>query len=959
MKKKMFKGKSIVLVGAILFLFGVSLIGVWAVDGYVSQENTSGVEDNQNTENVNPGEVVNDFAKFDANNNGTCDYLEANISTFISRYGSDISYDSGSHNLVITLDKNRAADAVKKSANLVKFKVTEIEIIDVDNETKNVLTGAAVGQYISSTNKVLTFDEALMVKNKNTDVYSSYSIKIEPDGFNDELITQNCGVGSSFFIVLNYEHGGKSIHQKEELKKYSYPSTEATAFNCSGYQKWDPNSFDYKFCYDYTKAENSNNLYHFDPTNNKNKFSDLSSTAQKFTCNAFNVLDSNIAAMISNNKEYQYINKSYLAGEITTKKDTGLLYKINYGGQNSAGVGTHVLETPVKCNVKCKEAVSVEYGVPVATTAGLCFEYNIKVTSRVKCNASSPNPPPDVKDDYCTPVPECLHDWGEIRRAAGPDEDFDSCVVGCDGGKYTDSCVDQCYQEVYENDLLLASTTAINKNSSINGTKLALHGANTMDRDESCNGKGTYTINDEGVISWKPPQCYGRYYVFHPKSIGYHSCTKTNAEGGGISSDCGCDATCKWTDCSQDEYLNPGEAQRDIDANDETYNKAVEFCKKYSTCNTTTATFSMDVTLNSYDNNGNDVVVHLPFNNNSSNKDDSITFDDVGGNIKCTNDTISKGANTTIISTDGCYSCNKNTSNLTDEDKNTYITEWGFPGTWINNKSGEISYIKQGDTWTQYTHKFCTPLDIHETNADWWLYYYKHKYGNDSSFAYNDEEYLEKAYCRTGSDSVSVKYPSIPTKQSEIPIDYNILGKTRNFGYFEWNIDVSCFYAYARLDGGCNDEQKQRIRSVDLNNLFPDSGGTPLTSPTESGRSPGFNWGYHATNLDKDKNYTSSPSEYMRFVQSKGYSIYSDQYLDYEVILTRENIRELKDANRNYTDYLGTYNVDSVVNYKSPLFRGGNPMFSKTKGNKFPYEQALACNNMENNSSTKCQDLTK
>lgn len=956
MKKKMFKKKSIVLVSAVLFLFGVSLIGVWAVDGYVSKENTSGVGNNQNAENVNAGEVVNDFARFDANNNGTCDYLETNISTFISRYGSVITYDNESHNLVIKLDKSMAADAVKKSADLVKFKVTEIQIVDVDHNTKNVLNGAAVGQYISSTYNVLTFDDALLVKNRNTDSYVSYAIKIEPDGFNDELITQNCGQGSSFFIVLNYEHGGKAVHKKEVLTKYSYPSSTATAFNCNGYQNWVPDSFDYKFCYDFTNAKNSNNYYYF--KDGTDKYSKISSTAKKFTCNAFNVLDSNVAAMISNNKEYQYINKSYLAGEISTTKDTGLTYYFNYGGQDANGKGTNRVNAgDVKCKVTCKEAVSVEYGVPVATTAGLCFEYNVKVTSRVKCDASSPNPPPDVKDDYCTPVPECFHDWGEIRKAAGPDEDFDDCVIGCDGGKYTDSCVDQCYKEVYENDLLLASTTAINKNSSINGTKLALYGGNTMDRDKSCDGKGKYTINSKGVISWNPPQCYGRYYVDHPNSIGYHTCTKTNSEGGGISSDCGCDAVCKWADCSKNDYLNPGEAQRDIDANNNTYNSAVKICNKFSTCNTTTATFSMEVTLNSYDNHGNDVVVHLPFDKNANNTSDRINFNNTSNLVSCTNNTASQGSNTTIISTDGCYSCNKNISQI--KDKNKYLAEWGFSGTWINNKSGEISYIKQGDTWTQYAHKFCTPLDIHETNADWWLYYYKQKYGNDTSFAYNDEEYLEKAYCRTGSDSVSVKYPNIPTKQSEISIDYNILGKARNFGFFEWNIDVSCFYAYARLDGGCNDEQKQRIRSVDLNNLFPNADGTPLTTPTESGRSPGFNWGYHATNLDKDKNYTSSPGEYMRFVQSKGYTIYSDKYLDYEILLTRENIRVLKDAKRNYTDYLGSYNVDSVVNYLSPLFRGSNPMFTNSNGSKIPNEQALACNNMENHSSTKCQDLTK
>ena len=205
MKMKMFKKKNIVLIGTFLFLFSFSLIGVWAVDGFVSQESTSGLSESQNLETGDGENVSSDFGQFDANNNGTCDYIEANIDTFISRYGSNIIYDNTNHNLVVKLDKNSAASAVRNAANLVKFKVTEITIVDMDNDTKNVLSGPAVGQYISSTNKVLTFNEPLLIKNRNTDVYVSYSIRLEPDGFNDELITQNCGSNSSFYIILNYE----------------------------------------------------------------------------------------------------------------------------------------------------------------------------------------------------------------------------------------------------------------------------------------------------------------------------------------------------------------------------------------------------------------------------------------------------------------------------------------------------------------------------------------------------------------------------------------------------------------------------------------------------------------------------------------------------------------------------------------------------------------------------------
>ena len=69
-------------------------------------------------------------------------------------------------------------------------------------------------------------------------------------------------------------------------------------------------------------------------------------------------------------------NKGFLYGSGTFKIDNGH-YVYNYDPCNPT------YGAKIECEVKCEEAVTVQYGAPVASKAGLCFEYKVKVTSRV------------------------------------------------------------------------------------------------------------------------------------------------------------------------------------------------------------------------------------------------------------------------------------------------------------------------------------------------------------------------------------------------------------------------------------------------------------------------------------------------------------------------------------------------------------------------------------------------
>lgn len=100
------------------------------------------------------------------------------------------------------------------------------------------------------------------------------------------------------------------------------------------------------------------------------------------------------------------------------------------------------------CDVTCQEQIQITYDPPVATHAGLCFQYKVTVKSKVTCKTIQhgeitwPTPP-----STCAYTPICSDNESETQ--AGPNEEFDSCIKKCDGGKYSQSCINSCYNKVY------------------------------------------------------------------------------------------------------------------------------------------------------------------------------------------------------------------------------------------------------------------------------------------------------------------------------------------------------------------------------------------------------------------------------------------------------------------------------------------------------------------------------
>ena len=592
------------------------------------------------------------------------------------------------------------------------------------------------------------------------------------------------------------------------------------------------------------------------------------------------------------------------------------------------------------CTRKCEEAVEVKYGPPVASKAGLCFEYQVQVTSRVRCTSTVIAKPP-TEPKVCQPIPICNSIPGHIHQA-GPVDDYESCVSSCDGGKYTKKCSDKCFDKVYGDSSDLQVTALDYATASVE---------KVVNRPFSFEGKYQWK---NGKIVWSRNNTYAIYYKLFEynrtqNDHGYGKYLPVNGfKKNHYGGDSFCTDPCRFTSCSQNKYLNQDEAKADYKANVKLYNEAIAKCKASASCTTKQATFTINVSYK--DGSGTVKTINYPYESNPQ----QLKSDSNKESATCGTYDSDKNI---ILNYGGCYKkCGDGTE---------YHSRWSFPGVWVNNKTGELAFKKpSGEAWKEQDDKFCLPLDAKNVNQKWWNYYYG-LYDSKNTTSADSSEY--KANCSNpgtigSSDSSYIEKWSINNEQR-----WNINAETKKFGYFGWNFDMQCFYAIntksastsgndsnSSTDNKCvppsDGKENYRIRTVDLQNLFPASDGSSLSDPTKTGRAPGFNWSTYANN-DKNSNYISKPALYTQAVQALGYDVYSNNYLDYEFDISREVLAGLKSNSRNYTDFRGSMkDYNGVYSYRSNLIRNG----ALSNNSKVPNENTIGCNNIDNWQSTSC-----
>lgn len=703
--------------------------------------------------------------------------------------------------------------------------------------------------------------------------------------------------------------------------------------------------------------------------------------------------------------------------------------EIEYHDSYEDSKGNMVKKTTV-CGVKCVEKVEATYGPPVAAKGNICFEYEITVKSKSVCTAEFNK---DVvvpkKKEYklCNPVPICNQAGSLYRNQAGPNEDFDQCVMELDGGKYKQSTINKCYNKVYKKKNTVKKQSAnlaleyqpVEKiaNSSLpdycNTSKFGSLGAASVAQSvynmyTKEGYQGGYYEKVNGKIEWKScnsnsKACkekgikyiagcywndYSRYYTasslsytqrtvmddqyFYKANSGnrwwdYRSTYYKPVNGFKTayygSSSNPCNDKCVYTTygCESDKY-NPG----DTSATGENYEKDLEIydggiskCNQQIACTTDKVTkYTMSVNHST-----GEIKVCDPSQKDGDNKNCKVwnTTNPKNNKVTDTKDKILKNASGI------CYG---------DKKKDTdyqYINVISFPGSWIRDKDGSVRYgFNDGASTSGYTpheNQYCVSPKAGNVNEKWWNWDQIGERKGDNLCYIGVGDCSEAAGVRQNLykeevDDLGVKYFKLINNTNRGGTDktngyYNIFGNIKDFGYFNWDLSFSCFYAvktkdcikgetncpegYNFLDGDDNKTnglKNSDTRTIDLSEPFPTAEKTATkikedeivpkklnnttteekatkVADSSASRTPGFNWSCDATNLGIN-GYTIAPTALTRKIKTDGEKIYDNpDELDYEIDLTTENIKQIRSYNKEEGhDYFNFYGKNTTAEFK-------------------------------------------
>ena len=580
----------------------------------------------------------------------------------------------------------------------------------------------------------------------------------------------------------------------------------------------------------------------------------------------------------------------------------------------------------------CTETVTVTFDTPRAlTAAGAAFTYPSTITVSRQCT-----PYQVIAPQFKTQCKYTVECWGGPANhtgepGAGPNDEFDSCIMQCDGGSYTQNCIDSCYSSVYENqatDSLITSFNFFTENYTAAERTATISGCNSGSIGKVWPGRTRLPLS----------------------SCSYDT---GNIHSGGSSSGTSCGrGSCTSTTCTS--------------THGDTYTY-------YDTCNATgdiagTACYEV------YTSSPNCIEVFKCGNTWFVDKNNSIPYTDAYAIqeyeklIAQSNLEYSK-----LQAAMQQFKDNENSIDVAIKDSYTGEThgpESGYEAvikySYVDKETGEQSYL----TAEEYKQKTGTDPTLgtattygssqtiqyanhgqaenyqsitiqgYEVNKSYEIILPEmyvsnvnigdYKYGlttNDEKAGYtNGGNKYYTHILSPGINDVLVwdNYTTVSDLQREHTITNNIK-VTYSLGTWNQiqNSTIDCFYGIAdnstftpepectgencyNQPCGPNDicDNNGLIyiwRTIDLYDMFP-------ANETLSGaeRQPRWNWSSAAINVTNQR-YPINPPEVMDDIESKGDTIYgNEEELDYAIQLTRENIRNLRSYNAthgSYTDF--------------------------------------------------------
>lgn len=562
----------------------------------------------------------------------------------------------------------------------------------------------------------------------------------------------------------------------------------------------------------------------------------------------------------------------------------------------------------------CTEKVRVWYDTPKELTAGEGFNYITHISVERECT------PQKIKEPTipvtCTYGADCIGEhltgFHVNDLGAGPTEEFDQCVQFCDGGKYSQSCIDSCYQEIYQNN----NTSGMSNDDETKPGYLKL--------DVTENVISAKQVADSSFSESECKEVLGKVYVRHFKdhlgnSYAYptrgplSSCryitghcpngicytehgvaavflqTCDAGQGQNIGGVACYEVYTSSTDCAEpgheyEAYLaRVNEAKRQFDE----VNEAIRQLNMDEADYVIEVTDSVSKKVTTYDTNNSDNTVDVttagaPVMSESNSQ--SVLIAPGGWGVSEVNGTVS------TVNISQTYTLGVDKAYFLATSRNNIL--YGSGAYNRLNANEQVKYLDGGNKW----------------------------YSNPYAKAYNLLEYWPTIIGFDNQNAIT---------SSDSRLDQNIKVKIKQFGSWQQieNLDIDCFYGISSCgglfcdnpgDSACNSDTEvcdggiQYIfRPIELTNPFPS-------------RAPRYNWSLAATD-NSNSYYRIDPVAFTSDMVSKGQTIYGalntpwtidkdgnnvtgvaqnggdTSELDYEIILNRDNIRAIRNYNKKYS----------------------------------------------------------
>lgn len=316
---------------------------------------------------------------------------------------------------------------------------------------------------------------------KKADI-ENYGTEVDISGNGAGLFVQNpndSGFVSNLRVRTNPDYGDacsdawKGVHTKDDKFTITDP-TERDTYQTSYYPKFMSYCDKEYFAFNLksTQIEKMSNALLETYYYAKN----ISSDNYETVSGIINDLKNRIKAQYGSNhiltRARQLKNRGLQCDYSKERKTVDEYLYVKNGGTIKAHLSTGTVDV---CTTQCYEHITVKYDEPKTVKAGLCFSYKVTVKSESDCAVKplydfSKVGQPTIP---CSPLPICSNKSSHTQ--AGPNEDFDKCINSCDGGVYSQTCINSCYKKVYENKTKSASKTTktSSNNNHTNATLLA------------------------------------------------------------------------------------------------------------------------------------------------------------------------------------------------------------------------------------------------------------------------------------------------------------------------------------------------------------------------------------------------------------------------------------------------------------------------------------------------------